>query len=315
MNGGEKNPPFPEIEPYQRGMLDLDGHHRMYWEQSGNPKGAPAVFLHGGPGAGAMAAHRRFFDPDHWRIIVFDQRGAGRSEPHGEIKDNTTGHLIADMEALRRHLEVEKWLLFGGSWGVLLGLAYGIKNPGRCSGFVLRGIFLGRDTEIDWFLYGMAGVFPEAWRDFSNFLPADERNDLLEGYHRRLTDPQPGVHQPAAEAWSRYERACSTLLPNAVSGSARGALSLARIEAHYFKHAMFVDAGQLLEGVKALTHIPAILVQGRYDMICPAAGAFTLASAWPGAELVMVPDAGHSAMEPSIRSALIAATEKMKAPQ
>ncbi len=316
----ERRELFPRLEPYARGMLDLDGGHRMYWEQSGNPDGRPVVFLHGGPGAGAGPIHRRFFDPYHYRIVVYDQRGAGRSRPSAELADNTTRHLVEDMERLREHLDVERWLVFGGSWGVLLGLAYGIHRPERCAGFVLRGVFLGRSREIGWFLDGMRSVFPEAWRDFAGFLPEDERGDLLAGYRRRLNDPDPAVAIPAARAWNRYESRCSNLLPGKPERSDLGepaggdapTLALARIEAHYFKHRMFLDDGALLTGIHKLRRIPAVIVQGRYDMICPIVSADDLARAWPEADYVVVPDAGHSALEPSIRAALVAATESFK---
>ena len=307
---------FPRIEPYDHGMLDLDGRHRMYWEQSGNPDGLPVVFLHGGPGAGANAAHRRFFDPSHYRIVVYDQRGAGRSRPYGLIDDNTTDHLIDDLEQLRRHLGIERWLVFGGSWGSTLALVYGIRHPESCVGFILRGIFLGRMREVDWFLHGMRMVFPEAWRRFTGFLPAAERGDLLEAYHARLMDPDPAVHLPAAEQWSGYESACSNLMVDArgvkVAGSGAGALSLARIEAHFFRNGVFIDDDYILANVERLRRHPAAIVQGRYDMVCPIVTADELARAWPEADYTVVPDAGHSAMEPGIRSALVGATEDMK---
>ena len=205
---------YPEIDPYGTGRLKRDGLHSLYWEQSGNPEGTPVLFLHGGPGAGASPAHRRFFDPAHYRIVIYDQRGAGRSTPLGELRDNTTPHLVADIERLREHLGIERWLVFGGSWGSTLALAYGIAHPERCLGFVLRGIFLCRRSEIDWFLYGLRHLFPEAWRAFSGALPEAERGDLLAGYYRRLIDPDPTVHLPAARAWSTYEGMCSTLLPS-----------------------------------------------------------------------------------------------------
>ena len=306
---------YPPLPPTRHGMLKLDALHSMYWEESGNPGGVPVVFLHGGPGAGAMPAHRRFFDPGHYRIILFDQRGAGRSRPVAEVRDNTTQHLVADMETLRRHLGIERWLLFGGSWGALLALAYGIEHAGRCLGFVLRGVFLGRAREIDWFLDGMGTVCPEAWRAFAGHVAKCERDDLLDAYHRCLTDPDPEVHMPAARAWSRYETACSRLLPDTGNGSgmtAAMALALARIEAHYMKHAMFLPEGHLLAGIDALGAIPVVIVQGRYDMVCPIVSADALAAVWPEAEFVIVPDAGHSVMEPGIRSALVAATERFK---
>lgn len=303
---------FPRIEPFEQGELDLDATHSMYWEQSGNPDGAPVVFLHGGPGAGAGPAHRRFFDPRHYRIIVYDQRGAGRSRPYADVGDNTTQHLIADLERLRRHLGVERWLVFGGSWGSLLALAYGIEHPECCQGFVLRGVFLGRDHELDWFLYGMKAVFPEAWRAFAGFLPEDQQGDLLGAYHRRLTDPDPALHMPAAKVWNGYESQCSTLMHEGRAAAGRGALAPARIEAHYFHNRMFLEDGYLLGSLSALRAIPAVIVQGRYDMICPIATADELSRAWPEADYVVVPDAGHSALEPGIRSALVAATESFK---
>ncbi|HYL47851.1 MAG TPA: prolyl aminopeptidase [Stellaceae bacterium] len=307
---------FPPIEPYQSGMLPLDGHHTMYWEQSGNPAGLPAVFLHGGPGAGATPTHRRFFDPAIYRIVVFDQRGAGRSTPLGETQDNTLRHLIADIERLRIHLGIERWLVFGGSWGSTLALAYAEAHPERCSGLVLRGIFLCRQSEIDWFLYGMRAVFPEAWRNFSGFIPENEHADLLAAYTRRLMDPTPAVHMPAARAWSTYEGVCSTLLPSpdtvAAFGEDRMALGLARIEAHYFRHHVIKPAHDLVARVDRIREIPAVIVQGRYDMVCPVISADELHRAWPEAQYVVVPDAGHSAMEPGIRAELVAATERFR---
>jgi proline iminopeptidase len=307
---------FPPIEPYATGMLKLDGRHTMYWEQSGNPRGAPVVFLHGGPGAGATPTHRRFFDPQHYRIIVFDQRGAGRSTPLGDIVDNTTAHLVADMERLRQHVGVERWVVFGGSWGSTLALAYAQEHPAHCNGLVLRGVFLCRRSEVDWFLYGMRSIFPEAWRAFSAFLPETERDDLLQAYYRRLVAAEPTVHMPAARAWSTYEGACSTLLPSpdtvAAFGEDRMALGLARIEAHYFLKNVIPAERDLVSRVERLRRIPAFIIQGRYDMVCPIVSADELARAWPEAEYTVVPDAGHSAMEPGIRARLVAATEKLR---
>jgi proline iminopeptidase len=314
--GDEKIDLYPPIKPFEQGYLELDGGHRMYWEQSGDEHGLPVLFLHGGPGVGARPVHRRFFDPRHYRVIIFDQRGAGRSKPYAELAGNTTRHLLDDMESLRRHLDVDRWLIFGGSWGATLALAYGVEQAGRCLGFVLRGVFLGRQREIDWFMIGMGAVFPEAWCAFSEFLPAGERNNLLASYHRRLNDADPGVHLPAAAAWSAYENAASALLPKPPAGTANGgpgaALSLARLEAHYFKHGMFLDDDYLLANLGKFRHLPAVIVQGRYDMICPVISADELARGWPRAEYVIVPDAGHSAMEPGIRRALVWATEKFK---
>jgi proline iminopeptidase len=308
---------YPPIEPFASGMLEVDATHRIYWEESGNPQGRPVVFLHGGPGAGASPAHRRFFDPAAFRIVVFDQRGAGRSLPHGELAGNTTQDLIADIEALRRARGIARWIVFGGSWGSTLALAYAQAHPDRVAALVLRGIFMSRRAEIDWFLDGMRHVFPEAWRAFSGFLPPQERGDLLAAYHRRLVDPDPRVHMPAARAWSVYEGACSTLLPSpdilASFAEDQKALGLARIEAHYFVHRCFLAEGELLARIDRIRSIPATIVQGRYDMVCPIMSADDLARAWPEASYVVVPDAGHSAMEPGIRAALVAAMERLKA--
>jgi proline iminopeptidase len=308
---------YPDIEAYAKGMLDLDGHHHMYWEVSGNPDGVPVVFLHGGPGAGAAPSHRRFFDPEHYKIVIFDQRGSGRSKPFADVTDNTTQHLIADMETLRLHLDVETWLVFGGSWGSSLALAYGIAHPERVTGFVLRGLFLCSQKELDWFFDGIQTVFPENWRELRNYLPEDERDDILQAYHKRLIDPDRQIHEPAARAWGRFEGACSTLLPNprSVAGldSGRVSLALARIEAHYFVNEFYLPEGHFFSNIDKIRHIPAVIVQGRYDMVCPIVTADKLVQDWTDASLVIVPDAGHSAMEPAVRSALVAATERFKA--
>jgi proline iminopeptidase len=307
---------FPEIEPRRSGMLRLDAIHSMYWEECGNPGGIPAVFVHGGPGAGSSPKHRRLFDPDAYRIVVYDQRGAGRSAPLGELRDNTTPHLIEDLEALRRHLGVERWLVFGGSWGSTLAIAYAEHHPERCLGLVLRGIFLCRRSEIEWFLYGLRNVFPEPWEKFAGFLPPEERGDLLANYHRRLVDPDSAVHMPAARAWSVYEGSCSTLLPSddtvAYFAGDVVALGLARMEAHYFANDIFLPPDSLLANAGRLRRIPGIIVQGRYDMVCPAVTAHELHAAWPEAVYRMVPDAGHSVWEPGIQSEVVAATERFK---
>jgi len=307
---------FPPIEAYSSGMLQLDGLHRMYWEQSGNPSGVPVVFLHGGPGAGSSPEHRRFFHPAFYRIIVLDQRGAGRSLPHGELVDNTTPLLISDLEQLRTHLGIDRWLVFGGSWGSTLALAYAEAHPERCLGLVLRGIFLCRDSEIDWFLYGLRTIFPEAWRAFTAQLDADERRDILAAYHRRLIHPSPAVHMPAARAWSIYEGSCSTLLPSPETVSYFSgdnvALGLARIEAHYFVNRIFLPDNALLDNIGRIRHLPGVIVQGRYDAVCPIVSADDLHQAWPEAEYVIVPQAGHSAWEPGIRAELVRATERLR---
>ena len=307
---------YPEIEPFQSAHLPVGGPHQLYYEQSGNPRGAPVVFLHGGPGAGSSPVHRRFFDPAHYRIVVFDQRGAGRSKPLGDITDNTTPHLVADIEKLRTHLGIERWTVFGGSWGSTLALAYAETHPDRVKALVLRGIFLCRKSEIDWFLYGMRVLAPEIWRDFTEYLPEAERRDLLKNYYKRLIDPDPKVHMPAARKWSVYEGTCCTLLPSpeTVESFAQDtvALGIARMEAHYFINDIFLPEDSLMQNLSKIRHIPAVIVQGRYDLVCPIITADELARAWPEAEYIIVPDAGHSAMEPGIRSALIEATDKFK---
>ncbi|HEX3097849.1 MAG TPA: prolyl aminopeptidase [Usitatibacter sp.] len=314
--GSDPHPLFPPIEPYRSGMLDLDPPHRMYYEECGNVRGVPVVFLHGGPGAGSSAVHRQFFDPAFYRIVVYDQRGAGRSTPLGCLEANTTPNLVEDLERLRRHLGIERWMVFGGSWGSTLAIAYAEHHPERCLGLVLRGIFLCRRSEIDWFLHGLRAIFPEAWRAFSGYVPEDERGDLLTSYHRRLIDPDPGIHMPAARSWSVYEGSCSTLLPNpalvADFATDRVALGLARIEAHYFVNDIFLPEDFLLSNARRLKDIPGVIVQGRYDIVCPAISADDLHRAWPEAEYTIVPDAGHSAFEPGIRSRLVAATEDFK---
>lgn len=307
---------YPKIEPYDSGRLEIGPLHQIYWEQCGNPSGVPVVFLHGGPGAGAGPMHRRFFDPAFYRIIIFDQRGAGRSRPLGETRENTTPLLIRDMERLRQLFGVDRWLVFGGSWGSTLALAYAQAHPERCLGLILRGIFLCRPSEIEWFLYGLRAIFPEAWRSFSHFIPPDERGNLLGAYHRRLINPDPAVHLPAARYWGSYEGACSTLLPNADTvahfSSDPVALGLARIEAHYFTHDIFLPDNSLLDNIRRVAHIPGIIVQGRYDGVCPIVTADDLHRAWPEAEYIVVPDAGHSAFEPGILRELVRAANRFK---
>lgn len=307
---------YPEIEPYRQGTLSLDTLHTMYWEESGNPSGIPVVFLHGGPGAGATPMHRRFFDPTYYRIVIYDQRGAGRSTPLGEIRDNTTPHLINDLELLRQHLGISQWLVFGGSWGSTLALAYGEAHPERCLSFVLRGIFLCRTEEIDWFLYGLRNLFPEAWREFTAPFSATERNDILSAYYQRLMNPEPAIHMPAARTWSTYEGSCSTLLPSPATVSYFAgdtvALGLARMEAHYFSHGIFLPENSLLDNVHKLHGIPATIVQGRYDAVCPIVSADDLHRAWPQAEYIVIDDAGHSAFEPGIQAALLGTMERLK---
>lgn len=306
---------YPPLRSDRHGWLQVGGGHRLYWEESGNPAGVPVLFLHGGPGAGCSPMHRRFFDPGHYRIVLFDQRGAGRSSPHADLSGNTTAALVADMEALRRSLGVERWLLFGGSWGSTLALAYGEAHPQRCLGFILRGVFLFRRFEVDWFLHGMGRFFPEAERAFLDHLPAAGRADPLAAYYRLLTDADPSVHLPAAHAWCAYEESCSRLIPEAADGRASpAALSMARIEAHYMVHHGFMAENQLLRDAGRLHGLPAVIVQGRYDLICPPVSAADLAAVWPGAVLRMIADGGHSAIDPGIRKALVDAADGFRAP-
>jgi proline iminopeptidase len=308
---------YPPIEPFQTGKLPLDATHTMYFEQSGNPNGIPVLFLHGGPGAGASASHRQFFDPAAYRIVIYDQRGAGRSTPLGELRENTTPHLVADIETLRRHLGIERWIVFGGSWGSTLALAYAEHHPKSVMALVLRGIFLCRQSEIDWFLYGLKNIFPEAWHKFASHLPAKEReNNILKAYYSLITNPDPAIHFPAARAWSIYEGSCSTLLPNeaivANFGSDRVALGLARMESHYFMHDIFLAPNFLLENIGKIRHIPTTIVQGRYDVVCPIVTADDLVRVFPEADYHIINDAGHSAFEPGTRAKLIETMERLK---
>jgi proline iminopeptidase len=311
-----RNRLFPEIEPYAHGRLAVDPPHELYWEECGNPKGSPALFLHGGPGAGLAAPARRFFDPGHYRVVLFDQRGAGRSTPHAEVAGNSTDALVADIEALRKDRGVERWVVFGGSWGALLALAYAQSHPERCRGLILRGVFLGGRAEIDWFFNGMRRFYPEAGRAFAGHLPPAERDNPLAGFHRRLNDPDPTIHMPAALAWRRYETACSALIPRDDVAIRRedhqATLAFARIGAHYFLHECFLHDGALLAGARRMAAIPGVIVQGRYDMVCPPHVADQLAAAWPRARYEIIADAGHSAMEPGVTAALVAATERFK---
>jgi proline iminopeptidase len=298
-------------------MLPLDSRHTLYFEQSGEKDGIPVLFLHGGPGSGASASHRQFFDPAFYRIVIYDQRGAGRSTPLGELVDNTTPHLVADIETLRRHLGIERWIVFGGSWGSTLALAYAEHHPERVMALVLRGIFLCRKHEIDWFLYGLKNIFPENWHRLAGHVPEHRRHDLLKAYYELLSHPDPAVHLPAARVWSIYEGSCSTLLPNpgivANFGSDRVALGLARIEAHYFTHDIFLAENFLLDHVGRIRHIPTTIVQGRYDVVCPIVSADDLVRAFPEADYYIIDDAGHSAFELGIRARLIATMEGLKA--
>ncbi|MFD4353736.1 prolyl aminopeptidase [Nocardia sp. NPDC058518] len=310
---------YPEIEPFEQGLLEVGDGQSVYWEVSGNPDGKPVVFVHGGPGGGTGPLQRRFFDPAVYKIVLFDQRGCGKSMPHiadgAPLDTNTTPNLIADMESLRAHLGLERWQVFGGSWGSTLGLAYAQAHPERVTELVLRGIFLLRRKEIDWYYNGAAGtVYPAEWAKFLAPVPAEERDDdLVEVYHRLLHSPDPQVALDAAVAWSTWEGATSSLLPQpdrvAETAEARFALAFARIENHYFRHGGFLDEGQLLADIDRIADIPGVIVQGRHDIVCPAVSAWDLHNAWPSSTLHIVEDAGHTAHEPGITHHLVEATD------
>jgi proline iminopeptidase len=304
---------FPPVTPLRTGMLQVDALHTIYWEEVGNPQGIPVIFLHGGPGAGLSAQHRRFFDPRHYRVILFDQRGAGKSTPLGETRHNTTQLLVSDMEQLRALMGIEQWLVFGGSWGSTLALAYGETHPERCLGFVLRGIFLCTALEIDWFIDGAQWFHPEIHEEFAEAIPAEERGDLLQAYYRRIMDPDPDVYWPAVRAWSRFEGRRVFLMPQPEEPSCDALdLGLGRLEAHYMANLGFFEDEQLIRNVARIAHLPAVIVQGRYDVICPPLTAWRLHKQWPGSSVKMVPDAGHGAMETGICRELVAATEAFR---
>ncbi|KQM15992.1 prolyl aminopeptidase [Plantibacter sp. VKM Ac-2880] len=312
--------PYPEIEPYETGMLDVGDGQSLYWETSGNPDGKPVVFLHGGPGGGTSPVHRRLFDPKRYRIVLVDQRGCGRSTPHAsdpaaDLSTNTTWHLVADLETLRKALKIKRWMVFGGSWGSTLALAYAQKHTKRVTELVLRGIFTLRDEELDWFYEGgAAAVFPDLWEGYLEPIPVEERRRLIEAYHRRLFDEDPAVHGPAAVAWSRWESSTITLLPQAETVARftdpRFAVAFARIENHFFTNRGWFEPGQLIRDADKLAGVPGVIVQGRYDMCTPVFTAWDLHRAWPEAEFTIVPDAGHAFDEPGILSALIDATDR-----
>jgi len=307
---------YPKIKPYQTHRLKVDDVHELYIEESGSVDGIPVIFIHGGPGAGCADCHRRFFDPEKYRIILFDQRGAGRSTPHANLENNTTQDLVADMELIREHLGIRKWVLFGGSWGSTLSLVYAQAHAERVLGLVLRGIFLCRPQEIEWFYQkGTSKLFPDAWAEFCRLIPDEERSDMVSAYYKRLTSNDELIRTKAAKAWSIWEGRTSTLKPNAdvvnSFGNIHTAVSLARIECHYFMNNSFLEANQILNDAEKVKDIPSIIVQGRYDVVCPMESAWDLHQALPNSELSIIPDAGHSAMEPSIIDALVKATDKM----
>ena len=307
---------FPAIKPIQTFHLDVSERHRLYVEECGTRSGVPVVFLHGGPGGSAEPAHRRYFDPERYRIILFDQRGCGKSSPHASLEENTTQDLIADMEKIREHLGIERWVLFGGSWGSTLALAYAEAHPDRVLGLILRGIFLCRERDIRWFYQeGASRLYPDAWAHFVAPIPEDERDDMIAAYHRRLTGDNEIERMAAAKAWSIWEGSTATLRPdNAVLNyfaNPHTALSIARIECHYFRNHCFFEENALLDGLGRITHLPAYIVHGRYDVICPVDQTFALHDQWPNSELKLISDAGHAVSEPGIARALVDSTNAM----
>ncbi|MEN8820152.1 MAG: prolyl aminopeptidase [Abyssibacter sp.] len=307
---------YPELPARVTGTLPPEDGHTVWFEESGNPDGIPVVFVHGGPGGGTQPLYRRFFDPDRYRIVLFDQRGCGRSTPHAELEHNNTWALVSDMERLREQLDIEAWVVFGGSWGSTLSLAYSQNHPDRCLAIILRGIFLLRQQELEWFYQdGASRMYPDAWQRYYHAIPEAERDDLLQAYYRRLTHDDPDVRIPAARAWSTWEASTSKLIPSdslvQSFEDAKFAEAFARIEAHYFVHGGFLDhPDQLIHNVERIRHIPGFIVQGRYDVVCPPQTAWDLHQAWPEAEFHMVPDAGHSATEPGIVDRLVDATDR-----
>ena len=306
---------YPPIEPYLEGTLQVCDLHTIHFEEFGNPQGKPIVLLHGGPGGGCPPFYRQYFNPKKWRVVMFDQRGCGQSTPHAELRENTTWDLVRDIEKLRLHLGIEQWVVFGGSWGSTLSLAYSQTHPERCTGLILRGIFMLRQKELRWFYQeGASYLFPDAWEDYIKPIPPAEREDMLTAYYKRLTSSEPQVRLEAARAWSIWEASTSRLLPDPDLmqrfGENQFADAFARIECHYFINKGFLEPEQLLLNVERIRHIPAVIVQGRYDVVCPMISAWELHHVWPEAEFIIVPDAGHSMSEPGIRSVLIEATDK-----
>ncbi|HSI38308.1 MAG TPA: prolyl aminopeptidase [Methylotenera sp.] len=315
---------YPELDNFEQKSLKVDDLHEIYYEVCGNPTGQPVVFLHGGPGSGCNPTQRRFFDPAHYRIILIDQRGCGRSKPQGATEKNTTADLVSDIDTIRAALGIEQWLVFGGSWGSTLALSYALAHPERVTGLVLRGIFLSRPSELEWFLGDIAHFYPEVWHALISYLPANEQHDVLSAYSQRIFSDDSTVNIPAAQQWNAYENAIMRLIPiedkdaktndQQTPSNEQNAIELARarVQIHYIQHDCFVDGEEMLKAASKLAHIPTVIVQGRYDMVCPPKSAWELSCAMPHAEFHIVQDAGHSAMEVGITSALVAATEKFK---
>lgn len=316
---------YPEIAPYHHNWLKVDNTHEIYYEECGNPNGRPVVFLHGGPGSGCNPGQRRFFDPKHYRIILLDQRGCNRSRPQGEITANTTQHLVSDLESLRTHLAVEKWHVFGGSWGSTLALSYATQYPDRVISLTLRGIFLSRPTELNWFLGDIQYFYPDVWQTLIEYLPLKERDDVLSAFEKRIASEDITISHAAAVAWNNYENSIMRLDQTAASTKPANEattkvsneekltdVARARVQIHYIRNQCFVDGESLLQATKNLAKTPTTIVQGRYDMVCPPQTSWLLSKAMPQAEYIIVQNAGHSAMEPGVISALIASTEKFK---
>jgi proline iminopeptidase len=307
---------YPAIEPHLSGMLPVGDGHEIYWEVSGNPSGVPVVFLHGGPGGGTKPVHRQFYDPTFYRIVILDQRGCGRSIPLGSLKGNTTQGIVADLEALRSHLDIDRWLVTGGSWGSCLALAYGEAHPERCLGFRLRGVFTGSVREIAWWWGSIGALFPEAFAELVAPIPQAERDDLLAAYHRRAIDPDPSIHLGAVQALKRFSARTSTFRPNPAliesASDPRASLPLSRFFTHFCVNRFFLEDGQLLRDIGRISHLPCIIVQGRYDVVTPARIAWTLAQAWPGSEFRIVTDANHAELEPDFAPAVREANDDLR---
>ena len=310
---------YPPIEPYNQGKLKVSDLHTIHYEESGNPDGKPVIFLHGGPGGGITPMYRQYFDPQQWRIVIFDQRGCGQSTPYAELRENTTWDLVSDIEQLRQELNIDKWVVFGGSWGSTLALAYAQTYPDSCKGLILRGIFMLRASEIRWFYQeGANHIYPDAWQEYLKPIPSEERGDLLSAYYKRLTSEDRKIRLEAARAWAVWEASTSKLIPSKASklrfGQAEFAEAFARIECHYFvNNGFFERENLLLENIDRLEHLPGVIVQGRYDVVCPMITAWELHQAWQSAEFIVIEDAGHSVSEPGIKDALIRASDRFAA--
>ncbi|MBM3607877.1 MAG: prolyl aminopeptidase [Alphaproteobacteria bacterium] len=306
---------YPSLSPFDTGWMDVGDGHSIWWEACGNPRGKPALFLHGGPGGSCQSDHRRLFDPETYCIVLFDQRGAGRSSPKGWLQHNTTAHLVADIEKLRLKFGFADWLVLGGSWGAALALAYAQAHPACVRALVLRGVFTARQSEVGWlYKFGASQIFPGAWQKFESHIPQDERDDLVAAYHRRLAGADEQARRNAARAWCAWESELLTLMPRAQRyiAPSDGDIALARIEAHYFVNRSFMSDGEIIANLPRIAHIPGVIVQGRYDVITPPATAHELAASWPAADLKIIPDAGHATSEPGIMAALVEATDRFR---